>query len=282
MIRKYPKQFYDPIRIKIATDQFKHDFRKLFPSLPYNEWTKLDNDIDRWFEGEEFELEPVHDFWNLFGGMTRGLKLKSLLFWTTAANIEWVQEKIKLSEIIITWDFPGMEFMGKAPFSASEASRFLGLKENSQKKRQLQEDSDTRSRKYAPRDQFPVILFHDQTGKTLGDTKGYYVLEGNRRTVKAIVHDKKELVAYVGRFNDLESKWPEDYWFRTGILRDLIFLANWYERENDEKAFKTVRNFYQLLLRDFDNTRIATIDKSFKNFEKSERFLLDLMLEDLK
>ncbi len=282
MILKYPKHFYDPIRIEIATSQMQHDLRKLLPSLHQKDWAKIDEDVISWFTGENHELEPVHDFWNFFGGFSRELKLKSLLFWITAENVEWTEEKVKVDDIVITWDFPGLDFLGRAPYRAGNVRKELEKSENKGVLKDLIADSEEHSRKFLPRDHFPIVLFHDQKGGVINQLSGFYILEGNRRTVRALVTAEREILAYVGKFKKDDDLWPQNYWIRTGILRDLIFWAITYEKEGDDKAFKTVRNFYQLLLRDFDLARVATIDKSFKNFETSQRLREDLLMEDYK
>ena len=282
MNKKYPPHFYDPIRIEIAVAQLQHDFRKLFPDLRKDQWTKIDQNISEWFLGEKFELEPAHDLWNIFGGFARGLKLKSLLSWITAQNVTWSKENVPVKKIEITWDFPGLEFMGKAPYRAKDVMNKLNLPENWKIKQDLREKSSDRSNKYPPRDQFRIILFNDRQGNVIGKRPGYYVLEGNRRTARAISFDFETIPAFVGKFHEPSDIWPESYWFRTGILRDLIFLAIGYNKNGDEQSRDLVRKFYQLLLRDFEVARIATIDKTFKNFERDEKFLIDLMLKDLK
>jgi hypothetical protein len=280
-IFKYPKHFYDPIRIEIAVSQMQHDFKKLFPSLNSKDRENIEKNIVEWFQGEEYELEPVHDFWNFFCGVTRGLKLKSLASWITAENVSWREEFVKLSDIVITWDFPGLDFMGKAPYKVSDVKTQIFSSKNEKVLKKIREDSHYRSQRYTPRDHFPVILLHDPKGGIIDSLSGYYILEGNRRIVKAIVENKDKINSYVGRLKD-EEKWPKNYWVSTGILRDLIFLAINYEKEGDERAFNVTRNFYQLLLRDFDLARVATIDKSFKNFEKNERLQKELLSEDMK
>lgn len=281
MPRKYPSHFYEPIRREIAVEQMKHDFRKLLPSLSGMEIAKVDRAIAGWFDGEEYELEPVHDFWNFFGGFARSLKLKSLLSWVTAENIIWQSEEVFLDEIIITWDFPGLEILGKAPHKASYVRKELNRPGREEHKRKMLEDADFRSARF-PRDHFRIILFEDKKGGVIDNEPGLYVLEGNRRTVLAILKNKAKISAYVGRFKDPLDLWPQDYWFRTGVLRDLIFLAIGFRKEEDQKSFDLVRKFYQLLLQNFDIARIATIDKTFKNYERDEKLLMDIMLEDLK
>ena len=282
MILKYPKHFYEPIRREIAISQMQHDLRKLLPSAKEEQWQAFDRDITQWFEGEDYELEPVHDFWNFFGGFSRELKLKSLIFWITAENVNWIKKEVKVDDIIITWDFPGLEFMGKAPYQAKLVRNYLNRKENKILKKSLLEDSKYRSGRYLPRDQFPIVLFYDSKGGVINSFKGYSILEGNRRTVKTIVEGGEKILAYVGQFKNKDDNWPKNFWIRTGMLRDLIFLAIDYDREDDEKAFRTVRNFYQLLLRDFDLARVATFDKSFKNFETNQRLREELLMEDFK
>lgn len=282
MIRKYPEHFYEPIRREIAANQIRHDLRKLFPDLKSDQWRIIDDNINNWFEGEDYELEPVHDFWNFFGGFSGGLKLKSLLFWITAGNTSWHKTSVETKNIVISWDYPGLEFIGKAPYPASQVMVELAKPKNSKLVNLIKRDSDFRSRRYPPRDQFPIILFDDRDGKVFCKHRGFYILEGNRRTIRAIITGKKKIDAYVGTFKNKDSCWPENFWPRTDLLRELIFLANFYEIERDEKAFKTIRNFYLLLLRDFDVARIATFDKSFKYFEKNERLEKEILEEDFK
>jgi len=281
MDKKYPKRFHDQLRIEIATSQIQHDLRKLLPSLAEKDWKKIDQDISEWFLGEKFELEPLHDFWNIFGGFARGLKLKSLLFWVTAENVDWSKEEIIVDDIVVTWDFPGLEFMGVAPYRAKDIKKRLNEKKNEEIKNKLIQDSLCRSKKYVDRDRFRIILFYDPYGGVINTQKGFYVLEGNRRTIRAIVTGQKKIAAYVGRLKP-EELWPKDYWFNTGTMRDLIFIALGYKKENDQGSYEFVRKYYQLLLRDFEIVRIATIDKSFKNFEKDEKLLIDLITKDLK
>ncbi|MFA7253262.1 MAG: hypothetical protein WC107_01770 [Patescibacteria group bacterium] len=282
MIRKYPKHFYEKERIEIAVSQIQHDLRKLLPDIDPKEWKKIDLNISGWFDGKKYELEPVHDFWNFFGGFARGLKLKSLLFWITADNVKWSKKEVPLAEIVITWDYPTFSgFMGKAPYSASEVISFLNKPKNAGNLEEQKKNSDMHSYKYPERDNFPIVVFFDARGGVIDKPPGYYILEGNRRVARSIVYNKKTITAFVGELNQNEV-WPENFWFRTGVLRDLIFLAIAYEKEKDDLAFRVVRDFYQLLLRDFENVRITTIDKSFKNFEKSKRLLEEIMLEDLK
>lgn len=283
MKQKYPKHFYDPIRIEVAVNQIQHDCRKLFSSVEQKDWKKIDRDINEWFLGDKFELEPVHDFWNFFGCFARSLKLKSLLSWATAENIIWSKEDVTLKKIIYTWDFPGLEFMGRAPFRASKLIDKLKAPEMREERKKLIDDSIERSKKYLPRDRFRIVLLHDPKGGVISEMPGYYILEGNRRTTSAILKNKEYIPAFVARFKDLNSEaWPENYWVKTGLLRDLIFLSIGYNKKNEKESFDIVRKFYQLLYRDFDIVRIATFDKSFKNYEKDEKLLLELFLEDLK
>lgn len=281
-ILKYPKHFYDPIRREIAAEQMQHDVRKLFPEIKEGDWPQIDKNIEEWFSGEKFELEPAHDFWNFFSGFARGLKGKSLTSWITAENVVWSKEDVEVAQIVITWDFPGLDFMGKAPYRAHDVIERLKKPDMVIEKEKLIKDSDQRSKKFVPRDQFRVILFDDAKGDIINTMPGFYILEGNRRTVRAITHDLETIPAYVGRFKNEDDQWPENYWIPTGMLRDLIFMAIRYDKEKDKKAFDVIRKFYQLLLRDFDIARIATIDKAFKNYETSRKLISDLIMEDLK
>lgn len=281
-ILKYPKHFYDPIRVEIAVSQIQHDLRKLLPDLSAKELKNLDKNIVGWFFGEDFELEPVHDFWNFFDGFSRGLKLKSLLSWITAENVVWEKKMVEVKNIIITWDFLNLDFIGKAPYKAEKIIKELNRQEYKELKRKLKNEADWRSKRYHPRDGFPIVLFDDRDGGVFDHFRGHHILEGNRRVIRAAINGDEKIISFSGKFRNKKDLWAKNYWISTGILRDLIFLAINYEKEEDEKSFNVVRNFYQLLLRDFDLARIATIDKSFKNFETSHKLQKELLNEDMR
>lgn len=278
---QYPKHFYDPLRIEIATIQIQHDLRKLLPSLDRSNWDVIDHDVAEWPDGERFEMETLHDFWNFFDGFSRGLKLKSLINWITASNVEWSKEEIPLDEAIIIWDFPGLEFMGSSPYKIFNVKKYLQKICKDGKMASLITDSEFRSNRFPPRDYFRIIVIEDKQGKILGNTKGFYVLEGNRRTIRAMLHDQKYISAYVGRL-EKDALWPENYWIRTGTLRDLVFLAHYYNLNKDEHSLESVRKFYQLLLRDFDIVQKTTASHVFKYIEKDDKFLNEIFTKELK
>jgi len=280
MYSNYPKHFCEHIRIEIAVSQIQHDLRKLLPSISENGWLKIDQDIAEWPSGEKFEIDSIHDFWNFFGGFSRGLKMKSLLNWITAQNVEWTKKDIRTSEAIITWDFVGLEFMGKSPYLGKDITKKLSDPNYKSIKETLIKDSDFRSQRYAPRDQFPIIVVEDFEGNIFNPLKGYYCLEGNRRVIKALLKNEETISSYVGKFKSGAARWPENYWFRSDILKDLVFLAHYYNLKDQKKSFEITKLFYQIVLRDFENTRSATVERIFKFIERDEKFLVELLTEE--
>lgn len=270
--------FEEKIRIEIAVSQIKHDFRKLFPMLEDAAWEVIDKDIENWICGDDYELEPVNDFWNFFSGITRELKLKSLLFWVTAENVRWSLESIPTSSIVLTWDFPGLEFMGKAPFRLGELTT---RKEYRESKKELASESLRYAKKFPPRDHFPIVLFSDPLGGILGRSPGNYVLEGNRRAVKAFVLGEKKTTAYVGRFDGARERWPKNFWISTGFLRNIIFISDCMERYKKEEQYELTSKFFELMVNEFPMAEIQTRKRAFKNFEGNQR-LFQLLTEKRK
>jgi hypothetical protein len=193
-------------------------------------------------------LEPVDDFWNFFAGLTRELKLKSLASWVTSENVKWNLEQVPVSEIILTWDFPGLEFMPKAPFSLGD---LVANKEFKQRKEKLVFESLRYAEKFPPRDHFPIVLFSDPVGRVLGRLPGYYVLEGNRRSVKAIVTGEKKINAFVGRFESVKERWPKNFWIPTGFLRNISILPTTWRGIRRRRGMKLYANFLSFLLMSF-------------------------------
>lgn len=282
MALKYPAHFSEPIRFEIAISQIQHDLRKLFPSVPISVWSKIDQDIADWPNGRKFEITPIHDFWNFFWGFSRGLKLKSLINWITAENISWTKEDVNVDNIWITWDFPGFEFMGKSPYCGADIRKRLNLPQMESVRKRLTEESDFRSDRYAPRDQFPVILIEDNKGRIFKTIKGYFDFEGNRRVIRAILLDQKTIPAFLGKFKNPDDKWPKNYWINTGFLRDLVFLSHGYNLSKDHYAAEKVREFYQIILQDFQIAQINTLFLVFNYIETDDKFLKELLSKELK
>lgn len=266
---KYPKHIKEPIRIKIAAEQFQHEFRKLFPSIKQKDWRKIDKDIYNWFDGEASELMPVHDFWNAFEGVLRGFKLKSLLFWITAENICWVEKKVKVRDTILTWA-PQLSFMGGSPYRASEIIATLKNPKNKKIKEKLRSDSDKRVKSFVPRDFHKVILINNKgeglvteftEHKSFG---GYEILEGNRRVLRVIIYDKEYIDAYVGEFKGKEKR-PKNYWVPTGFLRNLVFLANVFLAKGNKKAFNNIKAIYKEILKESEFARNISRYRVFKS-----------------
>jgi len=254
----YPKHMYDSIRIEIAAQQMQHEFRKLLPSISDLDWPKYDRDIESWFVGKKSELAPIHDFWNGFEGIMRGFKLKGLLQWVTAENIIWKEVNVPVKEIVFVWNIPDLSFIGRTPYLAQSVISSLNKPENRSKKEMIKKRSDEKAKEFVDsRNDQNALLFNDKKGGSVTSMKGYQILEGNRRVLKAVADEVDEIKAYVGEFaNDADSH-PRNYWISTGFLRNLVSLADDAIANNDQASLLAIEKVITQSLESSDSAKIV-------------------------
>lgn len=260
MKNHYPKQIYDPLRRRIAAETIQKELRKLLPSVPETMWPKLDHDVENWFEGKESELATAHDFWNGFEGITQGFKLKGILPYLTAENIEWDQASIPSEKIVFTTNLPILDFLGESPFKSQALIDFINSPANKNKIQEIIQDSDKHAASSVERDHYPIIV--------LAEDDNFRLLDGHRRVVRAIFRHQENIEAYVGKFNSAD-KTPKNNWVSTGFLRNLIRI--WDINYEDKKISESIKQIFIYLLKNHDNVRyIFPLRVLNKNNHKDE------------
>lgn len=225
----YPKHIYEPIRIQIATDYMKHEFRKLLWRVPVKYWGVIDKDISDWMISPEF-ANP-RDFWNLFHGISMGFKLKiGLIYLVTAENIKWSKKEFPVSELWFGVEQRETKRIRNGRLSAKEVVEFYSKKENKADKKKFLELNYKLSNETPPRDDHPIIAIQRFEGENLI----YSVHDGNRRLAKAILEGKEKILTYTGKYKTKE-KFPKNYWIPTSILMEILFFARQaYEKKNNK------------------------------------------------
>lgn len=245
MHKEYSSHFYEPLRIKIARDFIEKECRKLFVSINNKEtWEKIDSDIAKWFGGKASELAPVHDFWNGLEGIARGFKLKDILTYITSENIQWKLTQIPVNKIIFSTDLPVTEKIAKAPYKSQILIDYLS--KNKVVAKNIQIDSDIHAKSSMPRDHYPIMV--------LSDGQNFQILDGHRRTIRAIIYDKKFITAYCAKFMTKEKIF-KNYWVSTGFLRNLIRIWRIAKDNHDQQTAKSVVQILQNLSDNHDNVR---------------------------
>lgn len=255
MEKIYPDHIYDQTRVKIAAQFVHKEFIKLAPSLTESEWQRLGDDIERWFVGDRSDLAPVHDFWNGFHGITSGFKLKAPIRFITAQNATWSKQEVPVKDIPLSWSVPSIAKLGKGATYQQVYDYIHSSKEEYKKQKDLADMMAARFK--IDRSKFPILL-----AKT---ADSYILLDGNRRTLEAIIYDRPNITAWVGDLNGDNE--PKNYWIPTGFLRDILREAEAADAAGDQDALEGVVKFLQHL---FKRSAIAKINWDLRCKNQSE------------
>lgn len=224
----YPEHIYNSTRRQIAVTLLEKEFLKLFPHLHSTDRQQITHNMAGWFDGEGYELAPAHDFWNATEGILDGFKLKHITRFLTAQNITWRQEDIAVDGLMLTAHLPGLQAdAGNPPYTAQQLRQLFA----NPAIRQHQLDDDERHLLPA-RDHYPIIALRK------GDK--LQLLDGNRRLRQAILHDREQLNAYVGSFEN-EPYQPLDYWISTPSIRTLLQTLNEVPSKEQPQFAEAVR-----------------------------------------
>ena len=245
MKHTYPAHIYDPRRRQIAAELMQHELRLLLQSVPEPLWARLDRDVTGWFDGDSYNLAPVHDFWNAADGVMRGFKLKGLIRYITAENVAWEQAEIPVADIDITWKMPILAQFGDPPYDTRELGRQLSV--DPELKRELLANSDLHAAISVPRDHFPVVLLAEGNRWRIGD--------GNRRVLRALLYGRPGITAWTAM---LPRHQPlRNYWVSTGFLRELGEQALIAQSAGDNPTLQGIRSLVRSL---FEQSTIARIN----------------------
>ncbi len=255
MDKIYPNHVYDETRIKIAAELLHKEFIKLTPSLNEKEWQGIGQDIRDWFEGKRSDLAPVHDFWNGFHGIMSGFKLKAPVRFITAENVEWSQQEVSVKDIPLSWSIPSIAKLGKGA-SYQQVYDYIHSSEAEYKKQKDLADMMAARFKISRRE-FPILLVKSPTGHIL--------LDGNRRTLEAIIYDRPTIAAWVGDMGG-DSE-PKNYWVSTAFLRDLMREAEAADATGDQATVEAVSKFLKYLC---GRSEVARINWDLRCRDQSE------------
>lgn len=230
--REYPSHIYDPIRVEIAISYIKHELRKLLWRVPKSQWQAIDKDISDWMNCPQLAIP--RDFWNGFHGICMGFKLKiGLIYFVTAENISWEKEKAPIKDLSFGVDLQQTRVIKPGALSAKEVIQFYADPQNKKMKAEQRKITESFSGGTAPRDEEPIIV----TEKVVDGKEILSVYEGNRRLIKAILEDRKTILAFAGRFTSKE-RIPRNYWIPTSILMEILFFAKEAFEKGDRKFFQ--------------------------------------------
>jgi len=237
----YPEHIFEPVRIEIARELVLKEYYKLFPFLERVNFEQMSASILCWLHGSGYELTPIADYWNYLDGTMITLKLKNLIPQLTSVNIHWQLEAIDPRQLQIVWPVGNLAEHGQPPYSYNFINQHIlhNLQQSAINRRISDEkSSDT----VVSRDHYPIIVRRESSGSLK-------LLDGNRRTLRALLYNKASIDAWVGTV--VAQPWLHDYWVNTGFLRRLL---SEYEADPRPEVAESIRSQLKIL---FESSVIA-------------------------
>lgn len=223
----YSPHIYDQRRIDLARMILEKESRKLYLGLSSEAWSAMDASIAGWAENPlDYHLEDdgPRDFWDIFAALMESIKLKpAFTMWITAENVTWQKKEISLRTIDMTTpldqlkNIPGLQVRNGMPFSEVIDVLINDPAVLARQKRLVEEHSTDPAQ-----DRYPVILRKVENGR-------YVVMDGNRRTLKALCYGQGHIDAWVG---DMEGASPENFWIP---VNDMLQLLKVYKEATDSE-----------------------------------------------
>jgi len=167
----------------IARQYLKNEFRKIFSDIKDE---KLLKKIDKSLDG--FSLrEGEGSFWNLVAALAEGWKLKQVFAILSDDKYQWKLKNISLKKIYLTGMSPAIDKYVIKKFNRNPLAFAKAWKVN---KAMRQEILKTGFSAHKNRDNYPILVYK------IGEN--YRVFDGMRRTLLALIGNKKEIKAWVG------------------------------------------------------------------------------------
>ncbi len=218
----FPQHIFEPQRIEIARELVLKEYYKLFPVLEAANFEQVSSTILYWLHGMGYELAPVVDFWNYIDGTMLTLKLKDVVPQITSANITWQLERLDPHQLQLVAPVGNLAEHGRPPYNYEFINqRILQNAQQMVINRRISDEksSDT----VVPRDHYPVLVRREMDGSLK-------LLDGNRRTLRALLYGRLHIDAWVGTV--VREPRLQDHWVNTGFLRRL--LSEYAENPSDE------------------------------------------------
>lgn len=234
--RNYPEHIFEPTRIEIARELVLKEYYKLFPMLEATNFELVSASILYWLHGAGYELDPVADFWNYIDGTMISLKFKDIVPQITSGNIRWQLENLDPHKLQLMLPVGNLAEHGNPPYNYEFINqRILQNAQQMVINRRISDEksSDT----VVSRDHYPVVVRRERDGSLT-------LLDGNRRTLRALLYGQTNIDAWVGTV--MAEPRLMDHWVNTGFLRRL--LSEYAETPTDEVR-ESIRSQLRIILR---------------------------------
>lgn len=259
----------DPFRRQVAIQYVQHEWRKLFPSLRGQElWQSIDAQIADWYK-----MLSIRNFWNAIHGITIGFRLTSIVPWITSLHLNWSEREVTLDELWFRGKFgPIAELEAGTPDSAIAVKEAIFKPENRDFVEKTKQYFEAHKNDTEPRSDFPIFVVRKE-----GRLR---VIDGNGRTLKAIVEGKNAIRAMVGELTRAPAFY--EHWVPTSLLVDLVF---WHEQQAQagRDTTDTVARTVAELIRDSSAGRVEFMNRALHRDNeihvRLQKRVIDIMSE---
>lgn len=253
--RYYSDHIYSQARIELAQNIIQKEVRKLFLDVSSEAWDAIDHSVSEWSKiPAKYHLEDdeSRDFWDIFAALMESVKLKpNFTTLITAENVEWHRANLPVVSIQMSSPLeqlkkvPNLNLRSDLPFS--ELMQVIGGNETVvAEQRELIDKHSTDP----VQDKYPIIVKREKTGL-------YKVMDGNRRTLKAVIYGRHEIDAWIATTN---GDTPTNFWVP---LNDMFQLVKVYKDAIDDNN-EALQGAVALVLRSrFDVSTVAK--KAYQN-----------------
>lgn len=244
----YSQHLYDPIRIKLARTVLEKETRKLFLGVSEEAWRAIDKSILGWIDSPtnyHLEDDGPRDFWDSFAALMESVKLKpNFTAWITAENVAWHKNTVLVRDIQMTSPLgqiekiPGLGVRPNLPFAELADVLAKNPKARAQQKKLIDAHSTDPAQ-----DAYPIIA------ATAGNV--YKVMDGNRRTLKAVIYGQDKIEAWVGEIDGAE---PRNFWVP---MNDMMQLVKIFKQACDTGDKQLQQSVARVLQARFDVSDVA-------------------------
>ena len=225
----------------MADQYLKHEFRKIFHDLRNkNIWHQIDRSIDT-YERRDGE----GPFWNLVSSISENLKLKRVYHELSSTKYSWKLQSIPTNKLLLGGMSPTIN---RYTLKKCKRSPMLFLHEWNRNAKIRKVIHKTGFAKHPERDHFPIFVYKTKDG--------YAIFDGMRRSLLAIIENKKRIKAWVGTVTNPNGK----SLISAGRCH---FLANVYERSArfDPSLEKALVRIGKDIMHSYRNGRTTLINR---------------------
>jgi len=232
----YPKHIYDEKRYQLAIDILEKELSKLLPTASNIAWSQIKQDVEGWANSPlDYHLEDrsYMDFWDIFAAVLESIKLKpSFTKLLTAENYRYERKMVTIDDVHMS---SALHQLTRIPsINLRNDISFAEIRQALNDKPELLPEQKSINDEHSldpEQDKYPVIIAMKSNGYM-------QVMDGNRRTLRALLYDKEAIDAWV--IEGVDSA-PTNYWVPVNDLMQLVELYKMAKKTGKNNFMKHIR-----------------------------------------